>query len=60
MTIQLHEIQSTYFGHEVFTLFAAACCFKGSNTDYNFKSNIDKDTGLTVIPVVNCLQSDST
>ena len=25
---------------------------KGSNTDYNFKSNIDKDTGLTVIPVV--------
>ena len=47
-----HEIQSAYFGHETFTLFTAACYVKGSNTDYNFKSNIDKDTGLTVIPVV--------
>ena len=25
---------------------------KDSNTNYNFEPNIDKDTGLTVIPVV--------
>ena len=49
---QFHEIQSAYYGHEAFTLFTAACYVQGSNTDYNFKSNIDKDTGLSVIPVV--------
>ena len=32
-------------------LFTAAYYVKGSNTDYNFISNFDKDTGLTVIPV---------
>ena len=48
----MHEIQSAYFGHEAFTLFTAACYIKGSNTDYNFKWNIDKGTGLTVISVV--------
>ena len=54
---QFHEIQSAYFGHKAFTLFNAACYVKGSNTDYNFKSNIDKDTSLTVIPV--CYRSFS-
>ena len=49
---KFHEIQSSYFGHEAFTLFTAARYVKGSNSNCNFKSNIDKDTGLTVIPVV--------
>ena len=49
---QLHEIQSAYFGHEAFTLLTAAYYVKGCNTDFNIKSNIDKDTGLTFIPHV--------
>ena len=53
MAINLHEIQSAYFEHEAFALFTTACYVKGSDTDFDFKSNIDKDTtGLTVIPLV--------
>ena len=37
---------------KAFILFTTACYVKGSNTNFNFKSKIDKDTGLTVIPVV--------
>ena len=45
----MHEIQSAYFAHEAFTLFTATYYVKGCNTDFNIKSDIDKDTGLTFI-----------
>ena len=52
---QFHEIHSAYFGHEAFTLFTPACYVKGFNIDYNFKSNIDKDTGYPYCyPSCNC------
>ena len=44
---QLNEIQNAYFGHKAFILFTTAWYVKGSNTNFNFKSNIDEDTCLT-------------
>ena len=48
---QFDEIVTKHFKLHVYNIFWQYYV-KGCNTDFNFKSNIDKDTGLTVIPVV--------
>ena len=48
---QQHEIQSTYFGHENFTLFTAACYFHRAANIESFSSNIDHDSCLVIVPV---------
>ena len=44
---QLHEIQSAYFGHEVFTVFTCVCYHCSFDTEVLD----DEESGLKLIPV---------
>ena len=49
MTIDRHEIQSAYFGHECFALFTAACYFNQSVAIENGKI---EEANLVQLPIV--------
>ena len=46
---QHHEIQSSYFGYEAFTLYTAACYYRSQDID---GACVNKDAGLKVLSVV--------
>ena len=48
---QRHEIKSTYFGRENFTLFTASYYFHRAANIESFSSNIDHDSCLVIVPV---------